>query len=115
MKMASPLALEPLFHLGAVPITAPVVVTWAIMALLLAGALWLRRGLSLRPARAQAVAELVVGAIDAQIREVLQADPAPYRALIGTVFLYVLVANWSSLVPGLSRPPPIWKPMRRWR
>jgi len=34
----------------------------------------------------------------------MQVDPRPYRPLIGTLFLYVLVANWSSLVPGIEPP-----------
>jgi F-type H+-transporting ATPase subunit a len=34
----------------------------------------------------------------------MQVDPAPYRGLIGTIFLYVLIANWSSLVPGIEPP-----------
>ena len=34
----------------------------------------------------------------------MQADPAPFRALIGTLFLFILVANWSSLIPGVEPP-----------
>lgn len=104
MMLASPLVLEPLFHLGPVPVTSPVVMTWTIMAAMLTGAHWLRRHLAIQPGRVQAAAELVAGAIDAQIRDVLQADPAPYRPLIGTVFLFVLVANWSGMLPGVEPP-----------
>ena len=38
--MKSPLVLNILFHIGPVPITEPVLITWAIMALLVGGA-WL--------------------------------------------------------------------------
>ena len=34
----------------------------------------------------------------------MQRDPAPFRPLIGTLFLFILVANWSSLVPGVEPP-----------
>ncbi|MBN8907701.1 MAG: F0F1 ATP synthase subunit A [Rhodospirillales bacterium] len=34
----------------------------------------------------------------------MQADPAPYRALIGTILIFVLIANWSSLIPGVEPP-----------
>jgi F-type H+-transporting ATPase subunit a len=47
---------------------------------------------------------MLTGAIDDQIRDTMQADPRPYRPLIGTIFLYVLVANWSSLLPGVEPP-----------
>ncbi|MDD3797630.1 MAG: F0F1 ATP synthase subunit A [Novosphingobium sp.] len=100
----SPLVLEPLFMLGPVPVTRPVVTTWAIMVLLALFAFYLRGRLSREPGKLQSAAELVVEAIDHQVSEVVQRDPAPYRALVGTVFLFILVANWSSLVPG-NEPP----------
>lgn len=100
----SPLVLTPLFHLGPVPISLPVVVTWVIMLLLGGLALLTSRRLSQRPSKVQAFLEMIVAALDDQLRDTLQADPAPYRALIGTIFLYVLVANWSSLVPGIEPP-----------
>lgn len=102
--MNSPLSTEPLFLLGPVPISAPVVVTWAIMVLVVVLARLATLRLTLVPSKAQAMLETVVGAIDGQIRDIMQADPGPYRALIGTIFIYVLVANWSSLVPGIEPP-----------
>ncbi|SHO67460.1 ATP synthase F0 subcomplex A subunit [Pseudoxanthobacter soli DSM 19599] len=102
--IGSPLVLEPLFSIGPVPITSPVVVTWAIIAALWAFCALATRRLAMRPTRAQAVLEIVVGAIDGQIRDTMQTEPGPYRALIGTIFLYVLVANWSSLIPGIEPP-----------
>lgn len=102
--MNSPLTLEPVFQLGPVPITQPVLVTWAIMLILGVGAAALTRRLTLIPSKAQTVLEIIVGFVDDQISSTMQRDPAPYRALIGTIFVYVLVANWSSLVPGVEPP-----------
>ncbi len=100
----SPLETAPLFRLGPVPITDPVIVTWAIMALLVLFAVIVTRRLSLMPSKPQVALEMLVGAIDDQIRDTMQAEPAPYRALIGTIFIFVLVANWSSLIPGVEPP-----------
>jgi F-type H+-transporting ATPase subunit a len=100
----SPFLHDVLFQLGPVPVTRPVVVTWAIMALLVGLSMLVTRRLSLVPSGRQAALELVVGAIDKQIRDTMQAEPGPYRALIGTIFLYILVANWSSLLPGVEPP-----------
>jgi F-type H+-transporting ATPase subunit a len=47
---------------------------------------------------------MLVGAVDAQIRDTMQAEPGPYRALIGTIFIFILTANWSSLIPGVEPP-----------
>ncbi|MGR3363001.1 MAG: F0F1 ATP synthase subunit A, partial [Maritimibacter harenae] len=102
--MDNPLTLEPLFFLGPVPITAPVVVTWAIIAVLALVSLVATRRLSLKPGRFQTVLELFVTTIDGQVRDTMNRDPARYRALIGTLFLFILVANWSSLIPGVEPP-----------
>jgi len=100
----SPLSLEPLFELGPVPVTEPVVVAWAVIALLGLGSALATRRLSLLPSRTQATLEMVVSTIDSQIRDTMQTDPAPFRALIGSIFLFTLVSNWSSIIPGVEPP-----------
>lgn len=102
--MKSPLSIDVLFHIGPVPISAPVLVTWAIMAFLAGGAWVATRRLSPRPSRFQALLELIVQTVDGQIRDTMQADPGPYRAFIGTLFVFIFVANWSELVPGIEPP-----------
>ncbi len=42
--------------------------------------------------------------MDDQIRDTMQAEPGPYRAFIGTLFLFIFVANWSTLIPGVLPP-----------
>ena len=102
--IGSPLRTEVLFHLGPVPVSSAVAVSWGIMALLVLGAWLATRRLALRPSRTQVVLELLVETIDAQVHDTMQVDPAPYRALIGSIFLFVLAANWSGLVPGIEPP-----------
>jgi F-type H+-transporting ATPase subunit a len=100
----SPLETTALFHIGPVAVTEPVIVTWVIMAFLTLLAVAVTRRLSLLPSKAQTVLELFVSAIDSQIRDTMQVEPGPYRALIGTIFIFILVANWSSLAPGVEAP-----------
>ncbi|WP_026606797.1 F0F1 ATP synthase subunit A [Methylocapsa acidiphila] len=102
--MKSPLGGVALFHLGPVPISAGVVTTWAIMAALVIGGILITRRLSLVPSRAQAGFELIVDTLDSQIRATMQMEPAPYRAFIGTLFVFIFVANWSALIPGVEPP-----------
>jgi F-type H+-transporting ATPase subunit a len=102
--MESPLQSLPLFMIGPVPIMPAVVVTWAIMAVMVLGAALLARRLSLVPSPAQAAAELLVRTVDGQIHDVTGAEPAPYRAFIGTLFLFILLCNWASLIPGVTPP-----------
>lgn len=102
--MRSPLSSVALFHLGPVPVSEAVVATWAIMAVLVIGAMVVRRRLSLVPSSTQAGFELLVEAVDSQIRDTMRVEPGPYRAFIGTLFVFILVANWISLVPGADPP-----------
>ena len=100
----SPLANETLFTIGPVPITEPVVVTWGLMAALALGGFLATRSLALAPSRMQTVLEVIVGAIEDQIRDTMRTAPAPYLPLLGTLFLFILIANWSSLIPGIDPP-----------
>lgn len=102
--IGSPLSSPPLFHLGPVPISAQVVTSWAIIGVLFLLSRWVTRRLVLQPGRAQALAELLVTSMQSQIRDTLRVDPAPYLPLIGSLFLFILCANLSSLVPGNEAP-----------
>jgi len=102
--MNAPMTSTLLYQIGPFPITQAVATTWAIIALLALGAFLLTRRLDLAPTRRQAALELIVATLDTQIRETTGAAPAPYRGFIGTLFLFILVANWSSLVPGVEPP-----------
>jgi len=102
--IGSPLAARTVFTIGPVPITEPVVVTWGIMAALALGGWLATRSLAVMPSRSQTVVEVVVGAIEDQIRSTMRVAPAPYLPLLGTLFMFILAANWSSLIPGVDPP-----------
>ncbi|OSQ35405.1 F0F1 ATP synthase subunit A [Thalassospira mesophila] len=102
--MKSPLESLPVFHLGPVPITQAVLTTWAIMIVMVIGAFLLTRRLDLVATRRQAALELLVTTLDNQIHETSGAKPVLYRSFIGTLFLFILIANWSSLIPGIEPP-----------
>lgn len=102
--MENPLNLTPVFHVGPVPLTQPVLLTWAIMAALALGCHLATRRMTLRPGRVQTVLEMAVTTVDDLIRETMRRDPAPFRALIGSLLIFVLIANWSGLLPGLEAP-----------
>jgi F-type H+-transporting ATPase subunit a len=101
---ASPLTSTILFHLGPVPITQPVVMTWAIMLVLTITSWLVMRHLRLRPDRRQAVLELVVTGIMGQIEDVIRKDSRPYLPLLGTLFIFLVSANLSGVLPGDEAP-----------
>jgi len=100
----SPLTTTTLFTIGPVPISEPVVVTWGLMAALALGSWFATRSLTLTPSRTQTVLEIVVEAIEGQIQSTIRVAPAPYVPMIGTLFLFILAANWSSAIPGVEPP-----------
>jgi F-type H+-transporting ATPase subunit a len=108
--MPSPLDSPVVFHLGPAPFTEEVVTTWGIIAVLGLGAYLSTRGLSVRaasttrPGRVQAAVEAVYVLLSDQIRGVVQSDPGPLLPFIGTLFLFLAVANLCSLVPGVKAP-----------
>jgi F-type H+-transporting ATPase subunit a len=102
--MMSPLADPILFHIGPAPISSAIAVTWGLMAFLVVGSAVATRRLALEASPVQAVFELIVDTVDGQIRDTMQVAPAPYRAFIGTLFVFIFVANWSTLVPGFEPP-----------
>lgn len=101
---ASPLTSTVLFHLGPVTITRPVVTTWVIMLVLTAVCWLVTRRLKALPDGRQAVLEIVVAGIAAQIEDVIRKDSRPFLPLLGTLFIFLVTANLSGLLPGVEAP-----------
>jgi F-type H+-transporting ATPase subunit a len=101
---ASPLASTIVLTLGPVPVTRPVVTTWALMSVLTVFSWLVMRRLGPRPGRPQAVLEIVVTGIAEQIREVIGRDPRPFVPLLGTLFIFLAIANISGVLPGVEAP-----------
>ncbi len=101
---ASPLTSTVLFHLGPVAITRPVVTTWVIMLVLTAACWRATRRLQMHPNERQAVLEILVTGIVGQIEDVIDKDARPLLPLLGTLFIFLAVANLSGVLPGVEAP-----------
>jgi len=100
----SPLTSAVLFRLGPLAITRPVVTTWAIMTVLTVVCWLTTRRLKLHPDRPQTVLELIVTGITDQINEVIRKNPRPFLPLLGTLFIFLVAANLSGVLPGVEAP-----------
>jgi F-type H+-transporting ATPase subunit a len=101
---SNPLATDVLFQLGPVPISTAVVTTWAIM-LLLVGISWIgMRRMQIHPGGLQLLLELIVETVESQVRDIVRGDARPYLPLICTLFLFLVFANLSTIVPA-AKPP----------
>lgn len=92
------------FQIGPVGITNTVVVTWGIMLVLGTLAWVFVRRLTVAPGPVQVVIEGVVGAIEQAIRVVLPDHYRQVMPLIATLWIFIVVANLVSLIPGVRSP-----------
>lgn len=90
----------------AVKLNATIVFTWIAMAVLVLGSWLVTRRLSTSTTipRWQNLLEVLVDGIRRQIREVSGQEPGQYLPFVGTLFLFIGVANGLAIVPGF-RPP----------
>lgn len=100
----SPLQAAILFHVGFVPISRTVVTTWGLMAALTAGCWLATRAFEVVAGGWQAVVETVVIGIEDQIESLLDRDAAPFLPLLGTLYIFLTVANVSGIAPGVRAP-----------
>jgi F-type H+-transporting ATPase subunit a len=100
----SPLEATIVFHIGLIGITGTVVTTWMLMAMLVIACRFATRRLSISPDGLQAMIETLVSAIEDQIRETVNRDPFEFLPLLGTLFIFLVLANLSGLLPGVRAP-----------
>jgi len=91
---------------GPITLNATILFTWLVMALLVLISWWVTRRLSeeVRMSRWQNLLEVLVTAIQDQIRDISRQQPGQYLPFIGTLFLFVALSNLLAIVPGY-RPP----------
>ena len=83
-----------------------IVFTWGLMLVLAVGSKLVTRKLStdLKRSRWQNLLEIVVTAIEKQIEEVGLRHPEKYIGFIGTLFLFIALANLCTIIPGYVPP-----------
>jgi F-type H+-transporting ATPase subunit a len=97
----SPLTPDILFTIGPVPISRAVVTTWAIMVLM---TVFLIAAFRSRAPGLQAGLEIVLTAIADQLRQIVGRDPWPFMPLLGSLFIFLVLANLTAVIPGATPP-----------
>jgi len=82
------------------------VTTWVLVAVLVLGSRWLTRRLSVEPgaSRWQGFLEFTVVLIRDQIAELGLSPPRRYIPFVGSLFLFIALANTASVIPGFEPP-----------
>jgi F-type H+-transporting ATPase subunit a len=91
---------------GFLKLNSTILFTWLVMAILVLGSWLITRKIegALEMSSGQNVLEVIVEAVMGQIEEVSQQNPRPYLAFVGTLFLFIIVSNVLSIVPGFQPP-----------
>jgi len=98
------LFIQPLLKLGPVEITSTVVTTWAIMGLIFLAVWLISRRLRIQPGPVQTAVEGIVTAIENAIAEVAPEHARQIMPFIGTLWIFLVIANLSGLIPGVNTP-----------
>lgn len=96
------LAAEKIGSLFGFPITNSLLATWVVMAILFVFSLSATRSMSLVPSGIQSIAELIVGGLYEFFTSVAGKHIKQFFPLIASFFLFILVANWFGLLPGVG-------------
>jgi F-type H+-transporting ATPase subunit a len=91
---------------GGLKLNGTIVFTWGLMFVLAVGSRLITRKLStdLQRSRWQNFLEIIVTAIEKQIEEVGLPHPEKYLGFLGTLFLFVAMANLFTVIPGYQPP-----------
>ncbi|SEN46100.1 F0F1 ATP synthase subunit A [Nitrosomonas marina] len=91
---------------GAVSLNATIAYTWLVMALLTLISWLVTRRISSGTtiSRWQNLLEVLVAGIRDQIQEVSHQQPGKYLPFVGTLFLFIAMANLLNVVPGYMAP-----------
>ena len=98
------LLIEPVVELGPLVITNTVVTTWVIMAIIWLTCWRITRRLSIEPGPAQTALEGIVTTIEDAISAVAPQHAARLLPFIGSLWIFLVIANLSGLVPGAHAP-----------
>jgi len=95
-----------LWQHGFFKLNATIVTTWGLMLVLAVGAKLVTRNLGneLHISRWQSLLEIVVTNIRKQIEEVGLRQPEKYLGFVGTLFLFIAIANIFTIFPGYEPP-----------
>lgn len=92
--------LIPIF--GVLDVTGEVVMMWVILLILLVISLVVRASLKERPGRFQNMIETGIEALHGFFEGVIGHKARKYFAFLATLFIFIILSNYSGLVPGVG-------------
>lgn len=96
------LAAEIITRIGGLPISNALITTWLVMGILIVFSYLATRNMQIVPSRMQSITEMLVGGLYDFFHSVTGKYVSAAFPLVGSLFLFILVANWVGLLPGVG-------------
>ena len=95
-----------LWQSGSIKLNVTILTTWVLMAVMVVGAKLITRNLEhkVHISRWQSLLEVIVVTIRKQIAEVGLSRPEKYMGFLGTLFLFIALSNFCTIIPGYEPP-----------
>ncbi|MCW8855308.1 MAG: F0F1 ATP synthase subunit A [Gammaproteobacteria bacterium] len=100
----SALDINSVFQLGPLLVTSTIITTWVIMLLLAIGSWLVSRRLRQSPGPVQSAVEAIVTLIENAIANVAPQQAKLLTPFIGSLWIFLVIANLTGLIPGLHSP-----------
>ena len=97
MDVSQQIAPSPVFELFGVAVRESVVSTWVLMVLVIAGVIAIRK-------RVPILLEMLISLTEDLARQFIPGDVEPYIPFLGSLFLFLAVANLSGILPLIFTP-----------
>ena len=98
------LSAEKIVELFGFPITNTLLTSWLVMAVLILGAYMLSRRLAVLPAGSQNFSEMAIDGLLNFMTTIAgnRKDAERFFPIVATIFIFVLLANWAGILPGVG-------------
>jgi F-type H+-transporting ATPase subunit a len=99
-----PKVVTHLFGMESLPITDTLIVSWVVVFMLIIAGKIIGSNLKLIPGSVQNATELLLTAIEDQIEPMLPGEGRKFLPFIGTIFIFIGVANLIGIIPFVANP-----------
>jgi F-type H+-transporting ATPase subunit a len=96
------ISAEKIGSIGSFPITNSLLATWVVMAILFIISYLATRDMKMVPTGLQSIMEMVIGGFYGFYKTIVGERIKTFYPLILSLFMFIIVANWFGLLPGVG-------------
>lgn len=100
--MSEGITPEVLVHIGSFPISNTIINTLFVDVVLIGTAMYIKNNLTKIPGTFQNIVEFVIGTLYDVTKSIANQHAAKIFPYFASFFIFILVSNWSGLIPGLT-------------